>query len=156
MTRRRFTMFLVGLLALAVLVAPGASAGKPTIERLEIDETVADPFLTAECGFPVTVQSQGHIIVRTFPGDKTGVAQVTTLNIDNTVRAGDRSYRIRDVGADVVRIEPDGTAIIMIIGQVPFAFTGVLKLDLETGEAILEPHHSLEGQIAEACAALAP
>jgi hypothetical protein len=155
MTRRRFTLFLVGLLALAVLVAP-ASAGKPTIERIDIDETVPDPFLTAECGFPVTVQSQGHIVVRTFSGDKTGVAQVTTINIINTVRAGDRSYRVRDVGADVVRIEPDGTAILMIVGQVPFGFTGVLKIDLETGEAILEPHHNLEGRIAEACAALAP
>ncbi|HWN21800.1 MAG TPA: hypothetical protein VNP93_07485 [Gaiellaceae bacterium] len=156
MTRRRFTMFLVGLLALAVLVAPGASAGKPTFERLEIDETVPDPFLTAECGFPVSIQSQGHIIVRTFSGEKTGVVQVTTLNIINTVRAGARSYPVRDVGADVVRIEPDGTAILMIIGQTPFGFTGVLKIDLETGEAILEPHHSLEGRIADACAALAP
>jgi hypothetical protein len=44
----------------------------------------------------------------------------------------------------------------MIIGQTPFGFTGVLKIDLETGEAILESHHSLEGRIAEACAALAP
>ena len=41
--------------------------------------------------------------------------------------------RFRDVGADVVRIEPDGTATLMIIGQVPFDFTGVLKIDLETG-----------------------
>ena len=53
-----------------------------------------------------------------------------------------------------MQIKPDGTAILMIIGQIPFNFTGVLKLDLDTGEAIVEPHHSLEGQIEEACAAL--
>ena len=68
--------------------------------------------------------------------------------------AGDNSYRMRDVGADHVQIKPDGTAILMIIGQIPFDFTGVLKIDLDTGEAILEPQHSLEGRIADACAAL--
>jgi hypothetical protein len=39
----------------------------------------------------------------------------------------------------------------MIIGQVPFGFTGVLKIDLATGETILEPQHSLEGRVEEAC-----
>jgi hypothetical protein len=60
----------------------------------------------------------------------------------------------RDVGADLARIEPDGTAVLMIIGQVPFGFTGVLEIDLETGEAILEPHHTLEEQLEAACEAL--
>ena len=41
-------------------------------------------------------------------------------------------------GADVTRIEPDGTAVLLISGQVPFDFAGVLKIDLETGEAILD------------------
>jgi hypothetical protein len=36
----------------------------------------------------------------------------------------------------------------------PFGFTGVLKIDLETGDAILEPQHSLEGNVEDACAAL--
>jgi hypothetical protein len=58
------------------------------------------------------------------------------------------------VGADQVRIAPDGTAILMIIGQIPFGFTGVLKINLDTEEAILEPQHSLEGRIEDACAAL--
>jgi hypothetical protein len=42
----------------------------------------------------------------------------------------------------------------MIIGQVPFDFTGVLKIDLETDEAILEPQHNTEGNVEKACAAL--
>ena len=67
----------------------------------------------------------------------------------------DNTYRFRDVGADLFRVEPDGTAILMIVGQVPFGFAGALKIDLETGEAILEPQHSLEGNVEEACAALA-
>lgn len=50
----------------------------------------------------------------------------------------------------------DGTAVLSIIGQVPFGFTGVLKIDLDTGEAILEPQHSTEGNVERACAASPP
>jgi hypothetical protein len=87
----------------------------------------------AECGVPVTTRAQGHIIVRTFPGEGTGVAEVRTINVSLTATAGGRVFRFRDVGADVTRIEPDGTAVLSITGQVPFAFAGVLKIDLETG-----------------------
>jgi hypothetical protein len=97
---------------------------------------------------------QGHVTLRTFAGGGTGAAEVNTLNIALTASSGDNTYRFRDVGADLVRIEPDGTAILMIIGQTPFGFAGVLKIDLETGEAILEPQHSLEGNVEKACAAL--
>jgi hypothetical protein len=79
---------------------------------------------------------------------------VTSINISLTATAGDNSYRFRDVGADVVRISPDGTEILMVIGQIPFGFTGVLKINLTTDEVILEPQHSTEGEVEEACAAL--
>jgi hypothetical protein len=58
--------------------------------------------------------------------------------------AGDNQVRFRDVGIDLVRVEPDGTVILSIVGQVPFGFTGVLKINLDTGEAILEPHHIVD------------
>jgi hypothetical protein len=63
--------------------------------------------------------------------------------------AGDNQIRVRDVGIDQVRVAPDGTVILSIVGQVPLGFTGVLKLDLDTGEAILEPHHFAD--IEEVC-----
>ena len=151
---RRAVPWLVGLAAVAALLAPGATAGKPVFERIDVDETAPDPFLTAACGVPVTTHAEGHIIARTFTGGGTGVASVRTLNIALTATAGDNVVRFRDVGADVVRIEPDGTAILMIIGQVPFDFTGVLKIDLETGEAILEPQHSTADNVEKACATL--
>ena len=140
---------------LSLGVAPSAFAGKPTIERIDIDESFDDDFLTEECGVPVTTRVHGHVIVRTFEGRGSGVTQLTTINLAFTAMSGDNTYRFRDVGADLVRIEPDGTAILMIVGQVPFEFSGVLKIDLETGETILEPQHSLEGNVEEACAALA-
>ena len=154
MIRRSVIAWLTGILVVAALVAPGASAGKPTIERIDVDETAPDEFLTEACGVPVTTRARGHVIVRTFSGEGTGPAEIRTLNIGLTAMAGDNTYRFRDVGADHVQVKPDGAAILMIIGQVPFGFTGVLKIDLATGEAILEPHHSLEGRLEEACAAL--
>jgi hypothetical protein len=141
-------------LVVGAVVAPSATAGKPALERFDVDETSPDEFLTEACGVPVTTRAQGHVIVRTFSGEGTGPAELRTLNIALTAMADGNTYAFRDVGADLVRVEPDGTAILMIIGQIPFGFTGVLKIDLETGEAILEPHHSLEGRLEEACAAL--
>ncbi|HSC91560.1 MAG TPA: hypothetical protein VLB86_07895 [Gaiellaceae bacterium] len=97
---------------------------------------------------------EGHVIVRTFSGDKTGVAEGRTLNVAITATAGGNPYRFRDVGADHLQVGPDGTAVLLVIGQVPFGFTGVLKIDLATGEAILEPQHSLEDRLEDACATL--
>ena len=155
MTRRGIiawlTCFLVGA---AVVVAPSASAAGPTFERFDIDETFFDGFLTEECGVDVTTRAEGHVILRVFSGEGTGLVELNTLNIALTATAGDNTYSFRDVGADLVRIEPDGTAVLSIIGQTPFGFAGVLKIDLETGDAILEPQHSLEGNVEDACAAL--
>jgi hypothetical protein len=39
-------------------------------------------------------------------------------------------------------------------GSLPFDFAGVLKIDLETGETILEPRDRSEEQLARACAVL--
>jgi hypothetical protein len=153
MTRKAVISWLAGLLVLGALLAPGASAGKPTIQRIDVDESFADAFLTDACGVPVTTHARGHVIVRIFSGG-TGPAELRTLNVVLTAAAGDNVVRFKDVGADLVRIEPDGTAILMITGQVPFEFTGALKIDLETGEAILEPQHTTEDRIDEVCARL--
>ncbi len=102
----------------------------------------------------MTSRLLGHITVRTFPGGGTGVAEVGTINVGVTATAAGRTFRFRDVGADVTRIEPDGTAVLSVSGQVPFDFAGVLKIDLETGEAIFEPRDRSEAQLARACAML--
>jgi hypothetical protein len=158
MSTRSFGTLLASVLVLAAPLAPGALAGKPTIERFDIDETFADDFLTDACGVPVTTTAKGHVIVRTFSGKS--LVQVRTLNIAFTAWAGDNSYSFRDVGADHLQVKPDGTEILMIIGQIPFGidddpqgFTGVLKINLTTGEVILQPKHSIGG-VEEACAAL--
>lgn len=147
--------WLVSLIALVGLVCAGVAAGAaPTIERITVNNTFEDEFLTDECGVPVTTTIQGHVITRTFSGEGTGVAELNTISLAITATAGDRTFRFRDVGADLLRIEPDGTLVLSIIGQVPFAFAGVLMIDPETDEVILEPHDRSEAQLAKACKVL--
>lgn len=153
MSGKRVTAALVGMLVVGALLVPSAGAGKPTMVVNQVDESFPDPFLSSACGIAVTTHIRGRIIERAFDGG-TGAAELRTLNLALTATAGDNSYRFRDVGADLVRIEPDGTAILMLVGQLPFDFTGVLKIDLETGEAILEPHHFTGDDVEKACAAL--
>lgn len=138
----------------AMTAAPTLAQDPPVIERVQFEDSFLDPVLTEACGVPVTLSIKGSIRTVTFSGEGTGPIEVRTLNVELIASADGNTFRFRDVGADVASIEPDGTAVLMIIGQVPFAFTGVLKIDLETGEAILEPHHSTEDEIAEACAVL--
>jgi len=155
MTRRCLTGWAASVLVLVGVLSPGVAAGAPpTFETIVVDETFVDEELTAACGVTVTVHLQGEILVRTFEDEGTGVTEVSTINLAGTATADGSVFRFRDVGADVTRIEPDGTLVLSIIGQVPFAFAGVLKIDLETGEAILEPRDRSEEQIARACAVL--
>jgi hypothetical protein len=155
MTRRCRIAWVVSVLALAAVLNPWVASGAaPTFETIVIDDTFVDDFLTEACGVTVTTHVEGTIRIRTFSDGGTGVSEVRTINVGGTATAGDRIFRLRDVGADVIRIEPDGTAVLLISGQVPFDFAGVLKIDLETGDAILEPRDRSEEQIARACAAL--
>ena len=151
----RVTVCVTGVLLMAGLAGPATGVGAaPVFERITVDETFVDEELSEACGVPVTGAARGHITVRTFPGDGSGVTTVRTINVGIAVTAGGRTFRFRDVGADVTRIEPDGTAVLLITGQVPFFFAGALKIDLETGEAILEPKDRSEQQVAKACAVL--
>ena len=152
MTRGCRTGWLVSALVVAGLLNPGIGLGAaPTFERIEVDETFQDEFLTEECGVPVTTTVQGHVILREFSDDGKGLVALNTLNLGITATAGEHTFRLRDVGGDLARIEPDGTAVLYVTGQVPFEFAGVLKLDLETEEAFLEPRDRSEQQLARAC-----
>jgi hypothetical protein len=144
MRRQRTTgvLAVLGALLVVVLGATAAAAQAPVKEVIQVDETFVDPFLTAECGVEVTVTLSGRVTV--FTHDGVVLQEHTTLNVSIVATAGDNQARFRDVGADQVRVQPDGTVILSIIGQVPFGFTGVLKINLETGEVILEPHHETD------------
>jgi hypothetical protein len=153
MRRQRTTGLLavLGALLVVVLGATAAAAQAPVKEVIQVDDEFVDEALSEECGVEVTVTLTGRVTVFTFPDGKV-LQELTTLNLEVVFSAGDNQIRVRDVGIDQVRVQPDGTVILSIVGQVPLGFTGVLKIKLDTGEAILEPHHVVD--IAEVCAQL--
>ena len=60
MIGRRAGGWLVSVIALVGLVWAGVAAGAaPTIERITVNESSEDVFLTEECGVPVTTTAQG-------------------------------------------------------------------------------------------------
>ena len=155
MSTRRVTLCMTGLLVLAGLAGPAAGLGAaPQFERITVDDTFVDEELSEACGVTVTGTASGHVILRTFPGDGPGLATVNTINVGITLTADGRTFRLRDVGADVARVQSDGSVVLLISGQVPFFFAGALKIDPETEEVLLEPKDRSEAQAAKACAAL--
>ena len=143
MSRNR--TIVLGLAAVLVLtLSDVAAAGKPEMETITFSDTFDDDELSDECGVDVTTSVDGRLTFFTFPDRPVGPQEMTSVHINFTATAGDNVVRFNDVGIDAVRVQPDGTAILVIVGQVPFEFTGVLVIDLGTGEAILEPHHVLD------------
>ena len=151
MSRRCLVSLLSGVLVVCGLAASPATGAGPTFERIDVDDTFADEELGEACGVDdVTTTVRGHVILRTFSDEKR-LVQLNTLNLAITATADDRTFRFRDVGADSLRMTPDGTLVLSIIGQVPFQFAGVLKINPETEEVILEPKDRSAEQLAKAC-----
>jgi hypothetical protein len=146
MRRRRASglLAILGALLTVGLGATAAAAQAPVKETMTISETVVDEFLTEACGVEVTTTATGRVTFFTFPDRPVGPQDLTTVNVALVATAGDNQVRFRDVGIDLVRVQPDGTVILSVVGQVPFDFTGVMKVNLDTGEVILEPHHTVD------------
>lgn len=140
-------------LAAGTLAAAPAMAAGPVIERIPIDDEFSDTFLSEECGVEVVTRATGMVIMRSF-GDGTGPVELQTINVGLTATAGDNTVRFRDVGADLLRQLPDGTLVLSVTGQIPFAFTGVIKFDPETGEVFQAPHNSTADNVDRFCARL--
>ena len=154
MRRQRTTGVLAVLGALLVMVfgATAAAAQAPEREVVSVDDEFVDEDLAEECGVDeVNVTVTGQVTLFTFPDGRV-LQDLTTVNLAIVWTAGDNEVRARDVGIDQVRVQPDGTVILSIVGQVLFDFTGVLKINPETDEVILEPHHFVD--IEEVCAQL--
>jgi len=135
------TLAAVAALGVGVVPAAAAAAG-PTFERETISFEAPDAFLTAECGVPVTIAGEGHATNRYFQETgRAGIRYVRSVNVAITASAGDNEVTFRDVGADVEVLLPDGTRVLSLVGQLPFWFTGVLKIDPDSGEVLQEPQH---------------
>jgi len=159
----RRTITAACIAASVLLWGTGVDAGKPEFERISVNDSGVDAFFSNLCGFQVIATNVGHITVRTSSDRTVGAVAVVTLNVQTTLSANGNEYTFRNVGADVLRITPEGELILSIIGQSPptsdivrsaFSFTGVLKINLSTDE-VVEPQHSTEGDLNDVCATLA-
>jgi hypothetical protein len=146
MRHRLAVASLVGLSAvLIVALAPAAGAvGKPVMETITFAETFDDEELTDTCGVDVTTTLSGRVTFFEFLDQPVGPQDLTSVHVHFVAMSDDGAVRFKDVGIDVVRIQPDGTLILMVVGQVPFEFTGLLKINLTTGEVIHEPVHIVD------------
>ena len=141
------------VVASAAVLAGGATAtaAKPTIERVPIDGSFLDNFLTTACGVNITTTERGHLIVRTFEDEDSPHVEVFTVNISLTAVGPGGSIRFRDVGADRTVIDENGDVIISLHGRLPFDFTGTLVLNDTTGEVLHEPQHTTVDDVEAAC-----
>lgn len=105
--------------ALALALASPVSAAKPDMERIDLNDSQLDPELTAACGFDVHVVGQGHITFRVF-SDASGVPvrEVNNYAVRVTFSSEWGSVSVADVGADRVTYLPDGSLILVVIGNV--------------------------------------
>ena len=79
MSTWRVMVCVTGVLLLAGVAAPAAGAGgKPVFERITVDDAFVDEELSEACGVAVTGTAQGHVTLRTFPGEGPGLATVNT------------------------------------------------------------------------------
>jgi hypothetical protein len=143
---RSLMLFLTvaALITLAFGATGATAASPPEMETITFSDTFEDEFLTESCGVDVTTSVNGRITFMSFPDRPVGPQDLTSVHVDVVSSAGDNHVRIKDVGVDLVRVGPDGTVTLMVVGQVPFEFTGVLKINLTTGEVILEPRHTVD------------
>jgi hypothetical protein len=142
--RTRGLLAVLGALLVVALGATAAAAQAPVKETTTFSDTFPDEFLTQECGVAVTTTATGRITFFTFPDRPVGPQDLTSVHVGIVATAGDNQARFKDVGIDKVQVKPDGTVILSIVGQVPFAFTGVMKINLDTGEVIHEAHHIVD------------
>jgi hypothetical protein len=151
--RPLLTSVLASLLVAGVTTP--AAAAPPTIDRWTIDEHFYDDWVSEQCGFDVWAHVTGHAAFRMFDGEGTGPLSVFTINATLVLSSGDRSYKLKDVGADVVQQRPDGSVDVSIIGQVPFGHKGLYRFDPNTGDVLHEPTRQTFDEIWTVCEALA-
>ena len=135
---------IVGVVAALTASAGVATAAPPERETITFSDTFPDEELTEARGVDVTTSFDGRITLTTFAGGGVGPENLNSVHVNFVATAGTNRVVLNDVGIDMVRITPDGTAILMIVGQIPLEFSGVLMVDLATGEAILEPRHVVD------------
>jgi hypothetical protein len=130
----------VGLAVLGtLLVAAPVSAGKPQIERVNVDDTFVDEFLSEACGTEVTFHATGHITFRLF-ADAAGnpIRELNNYALTAVYSSENGAVRAKDVGVDRITYLPDGSLLQFIIGNVQsFSIPGQGRVYQDVGRTMV-------------------
>lgn len=137
----------LGLLGVVLAAAPANAAGKPVMERIVVDETFVDAFLSTECGTPVTVVVSGHFMTRSwFGADGNPVRELNNYALTVTWSSANGSITAKDVGADRATFL-NGNIVVIIIGNVTsISIPGQGRIYSDVGRAQFEITFGAPGQ----------
>ena len=112
-------------------------------KKFDVNDTFPSEPLTKACGFPVTITATGTVRNMKFPHRAVGPQEINVGNVVWVAKANNKTVRFQNVGMVMQLVEPDGTMITITTGHHPPVLdeiTGVVKINSETGETILESH----------------
>ena len=159
---RRF--YLAGLVAcllittsVPALAAPSSNGNKEVYVFTEEDALAEAAAATAGCGFPIDVTITGWVQTMIYKagGGARQQASIDIFHSDIIYTAGDRSFRIHDVGPDHY-YWLDGVLYVAITGR-SLTGSGVIGhviINAETGEVVFQAGNDQGFYGANVCAAL--
>jgi hypothetical protein len=147
---RKLLAVIIGFLSVTLIAAPAHAAQPLVTEDVRFDGTPeVDPFLSQQCGFPVSVSQTGHFRGTIFY-DKDGNARLETghPSIRTTFTSPYGSIETSDRGLDKYSLNPDGTLLVFgtgihlrVKGQVYAIGLWRLTVNLETDELVAQEYH---------------
>ena len=130
---RRFTVSVVALVSMLAL-GSAAFAGRPEVFKVSLDDPAVEAeeaaFVSGVCGFPVTVDAAGKIVVHVFSGGRN--VEIANFNIHATYTnpSNGKSYRLLDAGPDRFFVR-DGRTFVAISGR-SLTGSGVIGMRLQS------------------------
>jgi hypothetical protein len=128
-------------------------------DKFDVNDTFQSKPLTDACGFPVTITATGTVRNLKFPDRAVGPQDITIGNVVWVAKAGNKTVRFQDVGMTMDLVEPEGTEITITAGHHPPVLdelTGVIKINSETGELIMQSHDVSDAARQRICQQLRP
>lgn len=141
--------------------AGAAFAAPPTLTIIDFSqfEPFAEADWTAECGFPVDVEFEGHIIVHEFGGGR--LVEIDNWRVTMTYSANGKSVFLvhPSSGQDIVWIAADGTLYEAATGHsTPHhgdGFIGRMVWNLDTDALVSSSGRTFDNPLDQLCVTLA-
>jgi len=144
----------------ALALLSSAAAARPEIFTFSFDDPAIEAneaaFVSGICGFPVTVDLEGKVVVHVF-------ADGRTLEIDNynirglyTNPANGETWKLVDAGPDIFFVR-DGKVFVAVTGRslTGSGVIGHVVIDLDTGAAVFTAGNDRGFYVDAICSALA-